>query len=153
MAMIVSLHENVWLMSGKKVCVTCDIKCCIEGQVWRACFMSSLVSVLDSLRQFLQYGESSSPIWCSWLLNKVFPIFNLERISLASLLWYRDIKFLRVCWTKLLVIVLSLSFDFQLEGEWRSLGVDCLCRIALYFPEPFLILSISEFMSGWVFFF
>ena len=87
MAMIVSLHENVWLMSGKKVCVTCDIKCCIEGQVWRACFMSSLVSVLDSLRQFLQKGESSNPIWCSWLLNKVFPIFNLERISLASLLW------------------------------------------------------------------
>ena len=87
MAMIVSLQENVWLMLGKKVCVTCDIKCCIEGQVWRACFMSSLVSVFDSLRQFLQKGESSIPIWCNWLLNRVFPIFNLERMSLASLLW------------------------------------------------------------------
>ena len=135
------------------MCVTCDIKCCIVGHVWRACFISSMVSVLDSLIQFLQYGVSSSPIWCSWWLNKVFPIFSLERISLASLLWYLDIKFLRVSWTKLLVIVLSLSFDFQLEGECKSLGVDCLCRIALYFPEPFLILSISVPMSGYVFFF
>ena len=52
-------------MLGKKVCVTCDIRCCIVGHVWRACFISSTVSVFDSLIQFLQYGVSSSPIWCS----------------------------------------------------------------------------------------
>ena len=115
--------------------------------------MSSWVSVLDSLRQFLQWGESSLPIWCNWLLKSVFPIFNLDSMSLASLLRYLDIKFLRVCLTWVLVIVLSLSFDFQLEGECKSLGVDCLWRIALYLPEPCLILFISEVMSGWVFFF
>ena len=115
--------------------------------------MSSWVSVLDSLRQFLQWGESSIPIWFNWLLKSVFPIFSLDSMSLASLLRYRDIKFLRVCLTWVLVIVLSLSFDFQLEGECRSLRIDCLWRIALYLPEPCFILFVSEVMSGWVFFF
>ena len=67
-------------------------------------------------------------------------------MSAVSQLTYFDCRFMRDCLTCLLVMFGSSSFDLHLEGLCRSFGVCFLDKIALYFPEPVMILVMSEFI-------
>ena len=67
-------------------------------------------------------------------------------MSTVSLPRYLDCRFFLVCLMWLDVIVWSFNFDLQLVGECRSLWTSFLWRIDLYFPDPCLMLFISEVM-------
>ena len=96
---------------------------------------------------------SSDPICGSWFPKSVFPSLNLVSVHAISLLVYLDCRFFRNCLMCLAVIVVSLSLERQFVGEWSSLGVACLWSMVLYFPDPFLILLISDSTFWWVCFF
>ena len=74
-------------------------------------------------------------------------------MSTLSLPRYLDCNFFLVCLMWLDVIVWSFNFDIQLVGECNSFWTTFLWRIYLYFPDPCLMLFISEVMFVCVFFF
>ena len=131
---IISFGVYVCVLFGKKCADIASMIVCAWGYINVAWTRSSIVSVWVSLLQVLQWIVSSDPMCGNWFPNSVFPSLNRVSVHVISLLMYLDCRFLRNCFMCLAVIVVSLSLERQLDGEF-------------VFSRGFLLLSLFAVSS------